>query len=622
MCVEMRSYGVENKTKEQLIEENLQLRRQIDELYQKDKLQSILASLVENLPNGIIVTDLESRIIYVNKTAEQFSDYSRQELIGQYPEVLNCEENAEEIQQQIIASMQSNKNWSGELQQRRKDGSQYRAELEMFPVQLENGNVVAWASIQRDIEAEERYRQLLQLSPDAIAVHTEGKFVYVNDIGVQLLGARSSQELIGKPVMDIVHSDSCQLVAERVQQMLASGKALPLTEEKYIKLDGTTIDVEIASAPLIFHGKPLILAVVRDITERKHIMEALKSAQRDKELILQSISELVVYHDLNMFIRWANHNHYKSDGMTPDQLVGHQCFKIWQQRENPCPGCPVKKTLSTGRFDEGEITDSINGRTLMIKAYPVMEGQDIVGVVEVARDITKQKQLEIEMARFERLNLIGQMAAGIGHEIRNPMTTVRGFLQILNGKEGLAAYKDYFDLMLEELDRANNIITQYLSLAKNKPTEKRKHNINTILQTLFPLIQADVFKSDMNLTLELQSIPDLDLDEKEIRQLILNLARNGIEAMSPGGNLTIKTYSDGDEVILAVKDNGSGIDQSILKDIGTPFFTTKDNGTGLGLAVCYSIAARHSAKIEVKSSCNGTTFFVCFHQTTSCGVTV
>jgi signal transduction histidine kinase len=97
-----------------------------------------------------------------------------------------------------------------------------------------------------------------------------------------------------------------------------------------------------------------------------------------------------------------------------------------------------------------------------------------------------------------------------------------------------------------------------------------------------------------------------------MRQMILNLVRNGLEAMPPGGNLVVKTFTDGDEVIMAVQDQGKGIEPGVLEKIGTPFFTTKENGTGLGLAVCYSIAARHNARIEIETDPEGTTFFVRF----------
>lgn len=234
-------------------------------------------------------------------------------------------------------------------------------------------------------------------------------------------------------------------------------------------------------------------------------------------------------------------------------------------------------------------------------------------------EISRREQLEKGMARLDQLNLIGEMAAGFGHEIRNPMTVVRGFLQLLGGKKDCSHYKEFFDLMIEEMDRANSIITEFLSLARNKAIDLKAGRLNAAINALLPLIRADGIKSDKQVKVELQEIPVLLFDEKEIRQIILNLVRNGFEAMSPGGNLTIKTFQGFEEVVLAIQDQGQGIPPEVLEKIGTPFFTTKDNGTGLGLAVCYSIAARHNASIEVNTGPSGTTFFVKFQNSVSEG---
>ncbi|TEB14708.1 Sporulation kinase E [Pelotomaculum sp. FP] len=232
--------------------------------------------------------------------------------------------------------------------------------------------------------------------------------------------------------------------------------------------------------------------------------------------------------------------------------------------------------------------------------------------LKISEDITEKKGLQLEMARLDRLNLVGEMAAAIGHEVRNPMTTVRGFLQLLGKKELYSTDKEYFTLMMDELDRANSIITEFLSLAKNKAIEKKMHNLNSIIRSIAPLLQADATKSDYNVVFELAEIPDMSLDEKEIKQIIFNLVRNGIEAMEHRGTITIKTYRDAGEVVLAVQDQGKGIPDDILSKIGTPFYTTKETGTGLGLAVCYSIAERHNSRIEFKTSPDGTQFFVRF----------
>jgi PAS domain S-box-containing protein len=228
-------------------------------------------------------------------------------------------------------------------------------------------------------------------------------------------------------------------------------------------------------------------------------------------------------------------------------------------------------------------------------------------------DITEKKRLEKEMHRLEQLNLIGQMAAGIGHEVRNPMTTVRGLLQLLGNKNIYQKDKKHFALMIEEIDRANSIITEFLSLAKNKAISLEIKNLNSVILILCPLIESIVREFDLDLKLDLGEIPDLLIDEKEIRQLILNLVKNGIEAMPLGGCLTIRTYKQNDKVVLEVEDQGEGISSKIIDKIGIPFFTTKENGTGLGLATCYSIAARQNAKISVESTRGKTTFSVCFN---------
>lgn len=242
-----------------------------------------------------------------------------------------------------------------------------------------------------------------------------------------------------------------------------------------------------------------------------------------------------------------------------------------------------------------------------------------LGAVEcylcVMTDITAKKQLENELARFEQLNIIGEMAAGIGHEVRNPMTTVRGYLQLFKRKEAFAAYSSQIDTMIEELDRANSIITEFLSLAKNKAVKMQLDNINHVIQRLYPLLQADALRSGHCIETVMGDIPDTCFDEKEIRQLILNLVRNGLEAMNESGVVTIRTFRQEQYIVLAVEDMGTGIAKEVMDRLGAPFVTTKDNGTGLGLPVCYRIAERHGAIINVKTSPQGTTVSVLFTET-------
>jgi signal transduction histidine kinase len=219
-----------------------------------------------------------------------------------------------------------------------------------------------------------------------------------------------------------------------------------------------------------------------------------------------------------------------------------------------------------------------------------------------------------ERNRYDRLNLVGQMAAGISHEIRNPLTTIRGFLQLLGDKEVSANNLTYYKLMIDELDRANSIITEFLTLSKGKADDSKMMQLSNIVHTITPLITADCLRAGIDIEIENSTAPAVLLNENEIRQVILNLVRNAIEAMTPGGKVIISTFKQNDEVILSVSDTGSGINPDILNKIGTPFFTTKEQGNGLGLAACYSIVARNNGKIEIDTNHQGTTFYVKFKK--------
>jgi signal transduction histidine kinase len=224
----------------------------------------------------------------------------------------------------------------------------------------------------------------------------------------------------------------------------------------------------------------------------------------------------------------------------------------------------------------------------------------------------KREQVNGEMARLERLNLVGEMAAGIGHEVRNPMTTVRGYLQYFQGKAQFADHKEQFGTMIEELDRANAIITEFLALAKDKAIHIQRGNINTVVQSLLMLLQVDAFSMGHTIQADINEVADCDFDEKEIRQLILNMVHNSFEAMEQRGKVYLRTYQDNDRIVLAIKDTGAGISADVINKLGTPFVTTKVNGTGLGLPICYRIAARHGAEIRVETGPQGTTFTVRF----------
>lgn len=213
---------------------------------------------------------------------------------------------------------------------------------------------------------------------------------------------------------------------------------------------------------------------------------------------------------------------------------------------------------------------------------------------------------------LEKIKLTGELTAGIAHEIRNPMTTVRGLLQFLIKKRKHPDLETDFGIMIKELDRVNFIITEALLLDPTIVVDLKLENLNVILKELSSQIKAKARDFNSDVVIEMGVIPDLFLNKREITKLILHLCQNAFEAMPTGGVLTIKTFTQNREIVLAIQDQGMLIKPEVLERMGTPFFSTKDQGTGLGLAVCYSIVARHNAVIQVKSAPTGTTFLIYF----------
>jgi signal transduction histidine kinase len=267
----------------------------------------------------------------------------------------------------------------------------------------------------------------------------------------------------------------------------------------------------------------------------------------------------------------------------------------------------------------GPLTDIVryNGKTYYtvtagLKAVP---GQQSAGYLFIGYDMTELQALRDEIGRMERLSLVGQMAASITHEIRNPMAVIRGFIQLLNERSA-SEQQSYYRIVMEELDRVNGIINDFLSLAQNRMVEKRLCSLHDILVEIEPLIRADANMRGQEVELILcDHLEPLELSSKEIKQLVLNLARNGMEAMQAGGVLTIESADLPDSVQLRVIDQGVGIPPDRLERLFEPFYTTKTDGTGLGLPLCYSIVERHNGKIVAESAVGkGTAFIVSFYK--------
>ncbi|RST72027.1 GAF domain-containing protein [Siminovitchia acidinfaciens] len=304
---------------------------------------------------------------------------------------------------------------------------------------------------------------------------------------------------------------------------------------------------------------------------------------------------------------YVNKHQLLPENKTVEEVLGKNIWEVYPDLIDTVFYNELHKVMSE-RTPLQFAVPSVYGDTWHeVVAYPYVEG-----ICCLLKDITEKKKYEKELKRLSSLDLIGQMAAGISHEVRNPMTTVRGFLQLLLMENGYEKHRHYFEVMIEELDRVNSIITEFLSMGNTKTSDLQMLDLNTIIFDMAPLMEIDAVTQNKSIEVVTEDVPKLLLNHNEVRQLLINMYRNGLEAMDEGESLTIRTYTEADDVVLAVQDRGKGIRPEIMEKLGTPFFTTKDNGTGLGLGVCYAIAARHNAEIEIETGAEGTTFYIIF----------
>lgn len=239
--------------------------------------------------------------------------------------------------------------------------------------------------------------------------------------------------------------------------------------------------------------------------------------------------------------------------------------------------------------------------------HPTEQSMTIIGV---ARDLTERKRAEKLMVESEKLSVAGQLAAGIAHEIRNPLTSLKGFIQLL--QSGAAEKQIYYTIMLSELERIQLIISELLLLAKPQISQMKRIELVSILQHVQTLIESLAHMYDVHV---ISHLPDEPIwihgDENQLKQVFVNLMKNAIESMPDGGELFLEVMPAKTDVIIRILDQGSGIPEEVMRQIGQPFFTTKENGTGLGLLVSYNMIENHKGSIEVESILGvGTTFSI------------
>ncbi|PGY08183.1 PAS domain-containing sensor histidine kinase [Bacillus sp. AFS031507] len=229
-------------------------------------------------------------------------------------------------------------------------------------------------------------------------------------------------------------------------------------------------------------------------------------------------------------------------------------------------------------------------------------------VLSIGKDITeKMEETERLLQKSEKLALLGQMAAGIAHEIRNPLTSIKGFIQLLRTN---TRKEEYFDILLTELDRINDIVGEFLVLAKPTAAVYISKDIRILLKDVVTLINNQSLLNNVLIFVEYDNdLPLISCEENQLKQVFLNLLKNAIEAMPKGGNINVYVMKKEDgKISVQIIDQGVGIPEERISTLGEPFYTTKEKGTGLGLMTCYKIIEGHNGELNIYSKINeGTT---------------
>jgi len=254
-------------------------------------------------------------------------------------------------------------------------------------------------------------------------------------------------------------------------------------------------------------------------------------------------------------------------------------------------------------------------KELLISVGVIKNIQERVeGVSFLINDVTELKKRDRQIMQADKLAAIGEMAAGIAHEIRNPLTIIKGMAQLKQRKVENDSLADTFALIIEEANRANSMLNEFLTFARPSEPEFTEKPLQEVFEKIYSLIKPHCQLKDTEVALvyKQNDNPIVNWDNKQLMQVFLNLALNSLKAMEGTlfKKLEISITIKGESVNIDFKDNGVGIEDEILNDIFNPFYTTNHEGTGLGLSICYRIIENHKGKISIESKKGVGTIFI------------
>ena len=343
--------------------------------------------------------------------------------------------------------------------------------------------------------------------------------------------------------------------------------------------------------------------------ENARLFENISLARAELRNIFESISDMVYFTDKDYTLRRINQAVVKKIGKPEEEIIGQKCYKIFHGKEGPWEMCPHFKAENLRKPYVGELEDSYLGGAFVVSSSPIFDSAgNFVGTVHISRDVTELRNLRERVIHAERMAALGELAARVAHEIRNPLISIGGFARRLD-KKLTGDIQEYAKIIVNEVSRLENILKEILGFVKSSRVNKSSVNINDLMSNVVDFITPVMDEKENKIIKEFSGAPVKALiDPDRIKEAILNIVSNAAQA-TDCGTIRIRTGVEDNEAIIELTDTGCGIKEEDLKNIFNPFFTTKPQGTGLGLAVTHKIIQEHNGKIKVESIWGGGTAF-------------
>ncbi|HZG17640.1 MAG TPA: PAS domain S-box protein [Candidatus Bathyarchaeia archaeon] len=455
--------------------------------------------------------------------------------------------------------------------------------------------------MRESVEKEQLYQALFDSHPDAVfAMDLYGTILHANP-QCELLTGYPAEEWEGHSFQLLIISEEREN-ANRFFQRAADGETVTY-ETTFLHKTGRYLTILMKNFPLITDGH--VVGV--------YGMATALAEDEKYQLITENTLDMIAKISLEGKCLYISPACQSVLGYEPRELVG----KFVCQYFHPEDRIHVQlQELRASFLAKESYTLTCRLRTkrgtytwFEILGKPVLDPRtgQIQEIIAVARDITERMKTQELLQNSEKLTLVGQLAAGIAHEIRNPLTALKGFLQLMQSSN--EQKQEYFSIMSSELTRIELIVSELLVLAKPQTSTFQESDLHTLINHVVTLIDTEAIIKNVQITVEVDdNVQPIRCDENQLKQAFLNFLKNGIEAMPDGGTILIKIWKDTDRIIIQFIDSGCGIPEEMIRRLGEPFFTTKDSGTGLGFMVSRKIIENHQGSIRLTSQPNqGTT---------------